>query len=61
MTIYEKEVLESLKTTWNLFLGLEKQHPNERSDFANGIHQCQNVIAMRLAREHYPEIFPIKK
>ena len=56
----EKKVLEKLAEAWNEFLKLEKQHPDEISDFCDGIHKCQLVIGMRFARESNPEIFPKK-
>ena len=56
----EKKVLEKLAEAWHEFLKLEKQHPDEISDFCDGIHKCQLVIGMRFARESNPEIFPKK-
>ena len=56
----EKEVLDDLVNAWNKFVKLDKEHPEEINDFADGIHKCQYVLAMRIARQVEPSIF-IKK
>lgn len=56
----EKELIKKLADIYNEFTKLYSQHPNELSDFADGIHKCQYVLAMRMAREHYPDLFPYK-
>ena len=61
MNKIEKEILKNLKNAWNSFLKLDKQHPDGERDFADGIHRCQYLIGMRIARKHEPKIFPIKK
>lgn len=60
-TVTEEDVLHHLVEAWNLFLKLERQHPNEANEFATGIHTCQGLIGMRFARELRPDLFPIKK
>jgi len=57
----EKKILKLLSEVWGEFLKLEKQHPNEEIDFADGIHKCQYLMGMRVARKYEPKIFPIKK
>lgn len=61
ITDKEKQVLDSLSNAWNLFIEMERQHPNEAADFADGIHKCQQIIALRVARSIHPDVFPIKK
>ena len=56
-----EEVLSYLTDAWNLFVKMEKQHPDERNDFADGINKCQGIIAMRVARQHRPDLFPKKE
>ena len=56
----EEKILKHLAEAFNLFSKLEKQHPDELNDFAEGIHNCQYVIGMRYAREHRPDLFPEK-
>lgn len=46
---------------WNEFVKLDSQHPDEQRDFADGIHKCQYIIGMRIARDGRPDLFPIKK
>jgi len=57
----EEKILKHLAEAFNLFSKLIKQHPDELNDFADGIHKCQYVIGMRYAREHRPDLFPIKE
>ena len=57
----EEKVLKMLADSWNEFIKLESQHPDEQRDFCDGIHKCQSIIAMRFAREYRSDIFPIKK
>ena len=56
----EKELVKKLADIYNEFTELCSQHPNELSDFADGIHKCQYVLAMRMARYHYPDLVPYK-
>jgi hypothetical protein len=56
----EKEINNLLVKAWNKFLKLKKQHPCDEQDFCGGIHQCQYVLGMRLARQYEPKIFPVK-
>ena len=61
----EKIIIEQINNylaeAYNLFLDLDSQHPNEKEDFVKGIHQCQYVLGMRIAREYRPDLFPLKK
>lgn len=56
----EKEVLMYLANAWNKFQAMYREHPSELKDFTDGIHQCQRIIGMRIARNYMPELFPIK-
>ncbi len=56
----EKQILNYLTKSYNLFYKLEKQHPDELRDFVDGIHKCQYLIGMRIARKYVPKIFPKK-
>lgn len=38
----------------------DRQHPDEMRDFVDGIHRCQDALAVRIARRHYPIGWPIK-
>ena len=50
LTYYEKACLKYLGDSWNTFLQLDNQHPQDRSEFCTAIHEAQKVIAMRVAR-----------
>lgn len=58
----EKEgiVMDSLVDAWNAFVELEKQHPSEKDEFADGIHKCQLILGMRALRRYCPKGYPIK-
>lgn len=58
MTDEEQEVMNHLKGAIHGLKRLEEQHPDERRDFADGIHKCQSVIALRVARRAEPENWP---
>ena len=56
----EESVLNNLTEAFNEFIKLESQHPDEQRDFTDGIHKCQYIIGMRIARNYRPDIYPIK-
>ena len=58
LTDLEGEVMDSLVNAWNKFIKLEKQHPCENDDFADGIHKCQHQLCIRILRRDYPEGYP---
>ena len=60
LTQLEGEVMDALITAWNKFVGLQRQHPDEQRDFADGIHKCQDLLAVRIARREYPQGWPMK-
>jgi len=55
------DILLHLAKAWNIFLKLDRQHPTELQDFADGLHKCQSVIGMRVARDFRPDLFPKKR
>lgn len=60
-TSEEEKILDMTVDVWNEFYKLEKQHPSEHNDFADGIHTLQHILAMRMMRKYRPDRFPIKK
>jgi hypothetical protein len=64
MTPRERKVIDLLVQTWNSYLDLcdneGSQHPNDMDDFANGIHDCEKIIALRIARREDPDTFIIR-
>lgn len=61
LTKLEKQVLDYLTKSYNSFVKLEEQHPSEKEEFAEAIHKCQGLIALRIARKKFPSIFPTYK
>jgi hypothetical protein len=57
MTAPERRALELLATAWDAFVSLPDPHPCDASEFSAAIHQCQNLIAFRVARRVDPEIW----
>lgn len=47
----EKEVIEKLADTWNLFMELGNFHVNEQHEFNHLIHQAQYMIMARPFRD----------
>lgn len=43
----EKEILLELGAIWNRYIKLDELHPNDKQDFLNAIHVCQNIIYAR--------------
>lgn len=61
LTDQEGRAMDALITAFNEFKKLDSQHPSELSDFTDGIHRCQDLLAVRIARRLYPEGWPTKK
>ena len=61
LTNEEGEVMDALIYAWNQFSQLEIQHPSDTPDFADGIHKCQQSLALRIARREYPEGWYVNK
>lgn len=57
----EGAVSDALVQAWNAYAELPVQHPAELDEFALSIHRLQDLLAVRIARRHYPEGWPIKK
>lgn len=60
LTKEEGQVMDALVSAWSAFVGLQRQHPQELDDFSFGIHKCQDLLAVRIARRVYPEGWPTK-
>lgn len=59
ITNEEKEILDLLIDAHHKFIALKTQHPQELTEWLAGIHQCQDIIALRVARAAEPNIFMI--
>jgi hypothetical protein len=60
LTDAEGKVADALVEAVIAFSALERQHPDEMRDFVDGIHKCQDQLAVRIVRRHYPKGWPIK-
>lgn len=60
LTIQEGKAMDALIVAWNEFSRLDMTHPSDMPDFANGIHQCQQILGMRVLQRIYPEGYPVK-
>jgi hypothetical protein len=57
ITKQEKEVLNHLCEAFNKFKKLPVAHPDDMSEFIDGIHKAQNIIAFRVARRVNPKVW----
>lgn len=57
LTQQERICLDRLVAAWNQFTELPLGHPNDQSDFMNGIHICQRILAARQAKRIQPELW----
>ena len=55
LTVEEQEVMDDILNTWDKYLKLEKQHPEEVKEFGYAVHLMQGLLAMRVVRRDYPD------
>jgi hypothetical protein len=60
LTKEEGLVADALCDAANAFGALPVQHPDEPRDFSDAIHRLRDLLAMRIARRHYPKGWPDK-
>jgi DNA-directed RNA polymerase subunit RPC12/RpoP len=60
LTEQEGKVADALVTAWNEFCKLENWHPSDAPTFCEAIHQCQQILAMRIVQREFPKGWPIK-
>ena len=61
LTDAEGVVMDALLAALKAFRKLDRQHPNELADFVEGVHRCQDQLAVRICRRTYPAGWPKKK
>jgi hypothetical protein len=54
LTGAEGRVADALVEAVEAFARLEREHPDELRDFVDGIHRCQDQLALRIVRRCYP-------
>lgn len=58
LTDDEGAVMDALCDAAKAFGRLERQHPDEGRDFCDGIHRCQDTLALLIARRAFPKGWP---
>lgn len=60
LTCEEGIIMDNLVESWNEFVKLDRQHPDELKEFGDAIHNLQSILALRVVRRSYPKGWPIK-
>lgn len=60
LTHAEGAAMDALVSAVNAFGALEREHPQELEEFVAGVHACQHLLAVRIARRHFPLGWPRK-
>ncbi len=50
VTEQEAKVASMLGAAWNAFLELPIEHPSDRTEFCQALHQAQNIVLSRSGR-----------
>ena len=58
LTVKEQKALDGLRDAVEAFNKLDMQHPDERRDFIDGVHKCQDALLTRVVRRSYPKGWP---
>lgn len=58
LTEAEGRVMDALVAAVVAMRDLPVEHPDERAVFAHGIHECQSLLALRVARRAFPSGWP---
>lgn len=51
----EQKVNKKLMECYQLFLDIERQHPDELRDFVDAVHHIQGLLALRVVRRSFPK------
>ena len=57
LTDLEKDCINHLTAAWNTFLKLPDGHPDSQDEFRHSLHECQRLIAARVAKRVDPNIW----
>lgn len=47
--------MDHIVAAWNEFTKLERYHPDELNDFADGVHKLESLLGLRILRRDYPK------
>lgn len=61
LTKEEYLIMDKLIEAHNEYMKLEEQHPMDKPEWVDGLHQLQKLLGMRILRREYPHTFPIHK
>src|SRR5687768_4356085 len=60
LTEAEGIVADAALAVVNGYAKLPVQHPNDMRDICDAVHRVQDLLAVRIARRHYPKGWPVK-
>lgn len=60
LTEEEKAVLDPLMQSYDAWLRLEMEHPDDMRYFVDAVHRIQDLLALRVTRRAYPIGWPKK-
>jgi hypothetical protein len=60
LTDEEGIAMDALGAAVAAFAALRREHPDELRDFVDGIHKCQDQLAVRVCRRAFPAGWPRK-
>ena len=58
LTLEEQGIMDKLMECYELFLKIDREHPDEIRNFVDGVHKIQDVLALRVIRRCYPQGWP---
>lgn len=58
LTPEEQGVMDKLMECYELFLKMDREHPDEIRNFVDGVHKIQDILALRVIRRCYPQGWP---
>lgn len=53
----EQKIMDLLVEAHNNFIGLERKHPMEITEWVSNLHKLQDLLGARVLRRDYPETF----
>jgi len=58
LTDQEQKVLDKLMESYQIFLDIPTEHPEEKREFGYAVHLIQGLLTTRIARRCYPSGWP---
>jgi hypothetical protein len=60
LTDAEGKVMDLLTEAAMRFARLPTEHPSDLQDVIDAVHRCQEILAVRVVRRHYPQGWPTR-